>query len=208
MQKVYRIIIVIVLSVSLLYLGYLFGMREKYNSGEDTVEVTASNGAKLNYLTQIERRSVFGAVGVNKSGTPQNFGELLFIQDANGQTQLLFSLQNVPSVVVSSDNTLQKPIPKGLNILMAMRNSDGTDFIYENIGTLSFDAPNKSGLRSGRFSTTINKNFYNTQDPSRSIQRIELRPVDSADENIFTLDNADLPIAVRSRQAPYFWVNL
>jgi hypothetical protein len=207
-QRLFRIILITLTIVGMFYLGYLFGIREKFNSEPDSTIVTATNGAQRNYLTQIERRSVFGAVSATNNKTPQAFGELLFIQESNNQTQLLFNFQNVPMVVKSSDNKTEKPIPVELDILLATRNNDGTDFNYESIGRLIFDAPDKTGVRTAKFSTTIEKSLYNPEDPSKSVQRIEFRPLELKDENIFTLDNADLPIAARARKAAYFWVNL
>jgi hypothetical protein len=207
-QRLFRIILTILTILGMFYLGYLFGIREKFNAEDDTTVVTASNGARQNYLTQIERRAIFGAVSGVNNKTPQTFGELLFIQESNNQTQLLFNFQSVPMVVKSSDNKTEKPIPVELDILLATRNADGTDFNYESIGKLIFDAPDKTGLKTAKFSTTIDKSLYNPDDPSKSVQRIEFRPFDLKDENIFTLDNADLPIAARTRKAAYFWVNL
>ena len=207
-QQVFRVLIAVISIVGLFYLGYLFGSREKYNSQPDNITLTATNGARKNYLTQIERRVVFGAVNSGSVKTPQVFGEMLFIQESSNETQILLALQNVPATTRNADGSKEKFIPTNLEVLLATRNTDGTDFIYESIGQINFDAPDKTNQRTGKFSTTIPRKLYNTDNPTKSVQRIEFRPQKIEDENIFTLDNADLPINARQRKAAYFWVNL
>ncbi len=186
------------------YLGYLFSVREQLNFVEDRVDVTNYNGSKKNFLTQIERRSIFGIVDNKK---PQIFGELLFIQEEGNTTQILINLQSVPLAVKSSDNK-EKAIPTELNIALATKTSDGLDFDYENTGKIIFNSPDKNRLRDAKFFTTIPKHLYNAGDPAKSIQRIEMKAINPEDENIFSIDNSDLPIKVRQRRAPYFWVNI
>jgi hypothetical protein len=207
-QQLFRVLIAAISIVGLFYLGYLFGSREKYNSQPDNITLTATNGARKNYLTQIERRVVFGAVNSGSVKTPQVFGEMLFIQESSNETQILLALQNVPATTRNADGSKEKLIPANLEVLLATRNTDGTDFIYESIGQINFDAPDKTNQRTGKFSTTIPRKLYNTDNPTKSVQRIEFRPQKIEDENIFTLDNADLPINARQRKAAYFWVNL
>jgi hypothetical protein len=83
--------------------------------------------------------------------------------------------------------------------------SDGLDYQYTTIGKIVLD-DSKSNQRSGKFSTTIQEVLFNER--GNSVARIELQPTKPEDANIFTDDSADLPVKVRQRPAPFFWVKI
>jgi hypothetical protein len=202
LQRFWYIVSVLGIIGLVFYLGYLFGTRENFNSKTDSVEITSPNGAQKNFLSEIEQRIVVGPLD---SKTINTFGELLFIQSQSNQTQILLRLQNVPNTVKQTDSKKEKAIPKELNVVVARLMSDGLDYQYTTIGKIVLD-DSKSNQRSGKFSTTIQEVLFNER--GNSVARIELQPTKPEDANIFTDDSADLPVKVRQRPAPFFWVKI
>jgi len=186
------------------YFGFLFGIRENINSEKDEITLIGPNGANQNFITQIQKKDVSGLLNSEKIAT---YGEMLFIVEEK-KTQILISLKDIPNSVkqTKSSNKLEKAIPSKLNVALARRTVDGLDYEYEIVGELSFDAP-KNNSRSGQFSKILEQSFSDTS--VKSIQRIELQPIDkNKDFNLFSEDNPNLPIEVRKKPAPFFWINL
>lgn len=202
LQRFWYIVCVLGIAVLIFYLGFLFGNREQFVSKPNTIEITAPNGAQKNFLSEIEQRLVVGPVD---SKTVSTFGELLFIQNQENETQILLRLQNVPDVVKQTDGKKEKTIPKELNVAIARITTDGLDYQYSVIGKLVLD-DSKTKQRSGKFSTTIKESLFS--EKGNSVARLELQPTKPEDVNIFTDDSADLPVKVRQRPAPFFWVRI
>ena len=207
MDKIYRYIIISTLIVLFFLGGYFFGYREAYILIPDNNTIISSNGARFNLLTQIQKKTVFGAVN-GGIPTPQEFGEMMYIQQQDNTTEILINIDSVPVKVVNSDQSLEQTIPESLDILLAIRNQDGTDFDYTSIGQIILESPDSNNFRKGTFSTIIDRNFFDENNPRNNIRRIEFRSVNRETENILVIDNKDLPIYVREGPAPYFWIDI
>jgi hypothetical protein len=196
LQKIWYIITFLGIIVFVFYLGFLYGNREKYNNEEDEILVIGPNYSIQNSLTLMEIRPILGS---NDSQNIQAFGNLYFKLNKD-QIEILIQINNVPNQVTQQNGKVRKDIPNELKISTAKRSLDGQNYDYEEIGKLVFDQP-QNNLRSGKFSTII-------KTPITSIERIVFQPVLDNDTNIFVDDNPDLPSAVRSSPAPYFWVEI
>jgi hypothetical protein len=177
------------------YLGFLYGNREKVDASEDKTTVVGPNLSVQNSLTQIETRNIYGAV---ETQNIQVLGQLYYKLEDDNRTEILIKLENIPAKIRQSSSKKEKPIPTELEIFTAKRSFDGQDYDYTKVGKIIFDEP-RGNVRAGRFSTIVLENLAN-------IERIMLFPVKPEEDSIFTDTSADLPLKVRQRPAPYFWI--
>lgn len=197
LQKFWYVITIFgVLSITF-YLGFLYGNRERMDARQPNLVVVGPNLSIENSLTRMEIRDIRGSRNAKDIET---FGQLYFKSNADGKTELLIRMAGVPAEVKQAQGGATKSIPNELHIQVARRSLDGLDFITEEIGTLVFDEP-INNVRSGRFSTVYDKTIV-------GIDRIQFVSIKEGEENIFLDSDPDLPPQVRTRPAPYFWVEL
>jgi hypothetical protein len=203
MNKIWISMFIIVVMCLVATGGFYFGVRERANSQPDKIIVRANNGAVQNDLTRIEKREVKGILETDKVG---NYGQLFFINSDNNNTQMRIDLVDVPLMVKQLKSGKQKLIPKELRVSLARTTKDGTDFDYEEIGTLIFDELNHNNLQTAQFSTVLEKSLYS--QTGGLVQRVVLQATKPEDENFFSEDNPNLPINVRPKPAPYFFIEI
>ncbi len=197
----YLIIIAMIFS-----LGYLAGNRDRYDKTKDQVVIKGPNNSIQNSLSGVNKKDI---IGFGENNTERKFGEMSYKILPDKKTELLFEIRDVPPTLKQVTNKQEKVIPNELSVSIARipATGDGQNYAYTKIGTLVFDAP-KNSMRSVSFPTVLDS-F--TQDnmvyPAlQSAVRIYINPTRDEDNNIFILNNSDIPVNERNKPAPYFWI--
>jgi hypothetical protein len=200
LQKFWYFTSVLGILILTFYLGFLYGNRERVNDMDDNIQVVGPNLSIKNSLTEMEIREVAGS---QDSQNIEVFGQLFFkveTVDEEDQTEILIQMRGVPDEAVQSNGEINVSIPNQLRVATARRSIDGLDYEYTYIGVLILDEPVEN-QRAGKFSTILES------DLSR-LERLVLFAEDENIQNVFTDTSPDLPPQVRSRPAPFFWVEL
>ncbi len=198
LKTVTSIMFSVLLLVSSFAAGFFYGNRDRLNNQPPIIDITTTNFARRNSLSDIRVLDIWGAVSAQKR---TGFGQLYYKTAAN-QTEILVRLQNVPLTV--SGNNQKVTLPNSLSIKTARRTSDGLNYVYETIGQIMLDEP-VNGLRKGEFSTILD---YSINDLNKPVERIMFYSSDTEINNIFLDDDPNLPVQVRREPAPFFWVIL
>lgn len=200
--KIWQNISAVLILVLTFYLGYAFAFREKFNLQKDQYQTIASNGFIENSLSKIDTRLIYGIL----DGQKKSYGELLFKVNGN-VTEIRIRLKDLPLQITSkAQNRPIKSLPKNLDLKLAYHTLDGLDFNYQKTGaviTLSTDGKTNSA----DYSTILELNLL--QEASKvkeNLARIVLENLE--DPNIYQIEDEDLPLNVRTKQSPYFWVEI
>jgi hypothetical protein len=202
----------IITLILVFYLGYVYGQKDtKELSTIPRVTTVLSNGNKENSLSQIKIRDIIGTTD-SKTRTP--FGKFYYIVKDDGSittSDLLFKLEGIPNKI--TNGKAEKEIPQEMNIDLAIKTSEGQNFVYENIGKAKFSINEKKQLKLD-FSAVID--FPLDQKTDKVVQRIVFRPINPDQNSIFLDKDPNLPIKVRGDQSlgitgessPYFWIDI
>lgn len=184
------------------YLGYLFALRENYNSQKNEFQTVAYNGFIENSLSKIETRPIYGIL----DGEKKSYGELLFKAN-NNVTEIRIRLKDLPLQIISK--TQKRPVkslPKDLTLQLAYNTLDGLDFHYKPVGakiTLVTDGK----VNSADYSTVLQLNLI--EEAGKAKENLARMILDNTeDPNIYQIEDEDLPRNVRAKQSPYFWVEI
>lgn len=221
-KRIYYLFLFLSLVALVFYAGFLFGNREKINSQEDTLSIQNPNGQNLNNISRIQQRPVEGSIDAQ---SVQTFGQMFFLVNKRGQTEIVINLERVPDKIVKPDTKREVVIPSQLEVEIArkVRDADGQDtYIYQNLSQdkdfkakITFNEA-VNGLRTATFSGYINEPVGQNLNGGGVIERVVLRSTDPDVQNIFVDQNPDLPIKIRGNSelkipgqpAPFFWIRL
>jgi hypothetical protein len=221
-KRVYYLFLFLSLIALVFYAGFLFGTREKVNSQDDLISGQNPNGQNLNTISRIQQRSVEGSTNAQ---TVETFGQMFFLVNKRGQTEIVINLERIPEKIVKPDTKREVIIPTQLQVDVArkVRDPSGQDtYVYENLSqnkdikaTISFNEA-INGVRTATFSGYINEQIGQNQTGRGVIERVVLRSSDPDVQNIFIDPNPDLPVKIRGnaelkipgQPAPFFWIRL
>ncbi len=219
-RRFYLIVLLLSLISLVFYLGFLYGLREKYNGEPSQTDIQNPNGQKITSISKVLQKQVKGS---GDSKTVVTFGLLYYLINDKNQTEIKINLEGVPASIKQTQGQSQIAIPDTLRIDTArrVRDSQGRDdYIYENISTnpnvlatITLQ-PGDKGLRNGTFDGFINSPLVDPTGTKSNVERIVLRPVDAEIKNIYIDPDPDLPILIRGNEpakiigqpAPFFWV--
>jgi hypothetical protein len=201
MSKIIRILYLFILFSLLFLAGYYYGAREEANKYSKNINIIEANKSNINLLRDVKRYQIKGYIN---SQTLAVFGEMFTYTYYNSKnqptTEILFSLSNVPLSL--KNQSLQLDIPNKLDIYSAFLNKDGTDFDYTKLGTITLDSPSNNNNRNGDFALTLK---YSILDEF-NLKRFTFEIKNKINSSIFTVDDPNLPIIVRSKPSSLFWV--
>jgi hypothetical protein len=190
-------------------LGYLAKNQRVVSGSEDKITVIGPNQAIQNSLSKMNIEQV---VGVTKVGVENGFGEygqLYYFVNDDKSTEIHIRLNQIPDKVSSNDESgPSKNIPRVLDIKLARRVFDDSNFDYQNIGKIKLD-PEDNKLLSGKYSTVlpaITDRDGKLVPALSDVERVVFDTDSAGAKNIFQDKNADLPATVRNEPSPFFWV--
>lgn len=179
--------------VGLIFLvGFGVGNRSFFANQPSIFNIVSKNGSNLNIYSGSNFANMEGRSSVNQV---QSFGEVIYKLNGD-QYDILVRLTNVPTKLDAGAGLID--LPSKFKVNLAMRSSDGLDYIYQGIGILTTVVENNS--LNGVFTTSISKSNLNIFSVERVVLFNEV-----GGSNLPAFENEIFPSAVRSRPAPYFW---
>jgi hypothetical protein len=219
LNRIYYVFLFISLVSLVFYLGFLFGRREWLNDQPPNLSITNPNLQSQNSISDIQLRPILGS---SDGRTVQSFGQLYFLINGSGQTEIVINLENVP-ISIGPNGGPTVPVPDQLSIEIAIRvkDQDNRDtYEYQNISpnpdVKAYIALNQpvNNIRSGRFTGIIDQPIVDSQNGKQNFERLVFRSLDGEVSNVFIDRDPDLPFMIRGnteagvqgQPAPFFWV--
>ncbi len=219
LNRIYYVFLFISLVSLVFYLGFLFGSREWLNAQPVNLSITNPNLQAKNSISDIQLRSILGSVD---GSTVQSFGQLYFLINGDGQTEIVINLDNIPTTIGPAGGP-NVAVPDQLSIEVATRVKDENNrdtYEYRNISpnpdVKAYIALNEpvNNIRSGRFTGIIDESIVDSQNGRQNFERLVFRSLNGDVNNIFIDRDPDLPFMVRGnteagvqgQTAPFFWV--
>jgi regulatory protein YycI of two-component signal transduction system YycFG len=204
LQDISRFLLLFLTITIIFFLGYLAGNRDHYDKTDDKIKIKGPNSSIQNSLSSLKTKDV---IGFAENNTEAKYGLMYYKILPDKSTEILINISNVPLVLKQAVQKQERSIPQNLQIKLARRALDGLKYNYTSIGVLTFEEP-KNGFLSVTFSTNIDPiKIGNEVFPALSdVDRIVFMPTKVEDNNIFILNNSDIPSEERKEPAPYFWI--
>jgi hypothetical protein len=190
--------------------GLGIGVRHRIAVSDqtDNLTVVGPNQSIQNSLTEMNIRDVVGVMEIGGTVPFSTVGQLYFNVRSDNHTEVHVRVAGLPlNITNAAEKNQQKSIPRVLSIMIARRSFDGTNFEYQQLGTMSLQQGEDEKL-SGKFSTILppSLNTDNKQVPALlDAERIVFDTESAGAKNIFSDKNPDLPAEVRNNPSPFLW---